>query len=154
MLGNGSVVQRVGTRRLAHGVLLGYLVAAAAMVTLALVTGGRPPLPAFLVAMALMMTAHALLLPNFNTIALTPMGAIAGTAASVTGAAQIAVGASLGMLLDRAFDGTILPLSLGFLGYGLVAFALVLWAERGRLFRPLVIPAPDAPERYAEPEIT
>lgn len=154
MLANGAVVQRLGTRRLAHGVLLGYLLAATGMVTIALVTGGRPPLPVFLVAMALMMTSHALLLPNFNTIALAPMGTIAGTAASVTGAAQIAVGASLGLLLDRAFDGTILPLAFGFLGYGLLALGFVLWAERGRLFQPLVAPLPQTPERYAEPEVT
>ena len=38
---------------------------------------------------------------------------------------------------DRAFDGTVRPLALGFLGLGAVALLLVLWAERGRLFQPL-----------------
>ena len=41
--------------------------------------------------------------------------------------------ALLGSFIDRAFDGTILPLSIGFLGYGLAALGLVLWAEGGRL---------------------
>ena len=48
-----------------------------------------------------------------------------------------AVGALLGALLDAAYDGTGRPLSLGFLACGLVALALVLWAERGHLFQPL-----------------
>jgi MFS transporter, DHA1 family, multidrug resistance protein len=140
MLLNARVVGRVGTRRLAHGVLVGYVVAASGVALLAVVTGGRPPLPAFLLGLATMVFSHALLIPNLNTIAMAPMGPIAGTASSVIGGVQLAVGAVLGAQLDRAFDGTVLPISLGFLGYGVLAFALVLFAERGRLFRPLVPP--------------
>lgn len=146
MLANATVVEQVGTRRLAHVVLLVYVVMAGGLVALAVATNGRPPLSAFMVGLAAMLAAHALLIPNFNTIAMAPMASVAGTASSVIGAVQIAVGALLGALLDRAFDGTILPISIGFLGYGIVALALVLWAERGRLFRPLV---PTEPEPVA-----
>ena len=137
MLANARLVGRVGTRRLSHVVLIGYVTAAAALVALAVVTDGRPPLPFLLVGLGAMLFSHALLIPNFNTIAMTPMGSIAGTASSVIGAVQVAVGALLGSVLDRAYDGTVGPLSFGFLGYGLIALLLVLWAERGRLFRPL-----------------
>lgn len=47
---------------------------------------------------------------------------------------QIAVGALLGAVFDAAHDGTVRPLSFGFLACGLVALTLVLWAERGHLF--------------------
>lgn len=141
MLFNARVVGGLGTRRLAHGVLVGYLVSAALLVAVAVATDGRPPLPLFLAGMAAMLFSHALLIPNFNTIAMQPMAHVAGTASSVIGAVQIAVGALLGAALDRAFDGTILPLSLGFLFYGVIAFGLVLFAESGRLFEPLVVPA-------------
>ncbi|WP_052666907.1 multidrug effflux MFS transporter [Nitriliruptor alkaliphilus] len=146
MLLNGRIVERVGTRRLAHGVLIGYLAVAGAFLIMAVLTDGRPPLWVFLVGIAAMLTSHALLLPNLNTIAMAPMGAIAGTAAAVIGATQIAVGAILGALLDRSFDGSILPLSIGFLGYGALALGLVVFAERGRLFQPLV-PGPSADDR-------
>lgn len=145
MLANARVVGRVGTRRLAHGVLLGYVGASTGVAALALTTGGRPPLWAFLAGLAVMLFAHALLIPNLNTIAMAPMGAIAGTASSVIGGVQLAVGAVLGALLDRAFDGTILPISLGFLGYGILATMLVLVGERGRLFAPLERPPPGPP---------
>ena len=141
MLVNARIVSRVGTRRLAHRVLLAYVAAAALLVVLALVTAGRPPLWLFLVGLAAMLASHALLIPNFNTIAMQPMGAIAGTASSVIGAVQLAVGALLGALLDQAFDGTVLPLAWGFLGYGVLALALVTWAERGELSG---LPAPGA----------
>lgn len=146
MLANAGVVERVGTRRLAHAVLLAYVVMALGMVVVALATGGRPPLAVFVVGLSAMLGAHALLLPNFNTIALAPLARVAGTASSVLGAAQIAIGALLGAQIDNAFDGTIRPLAFGFLGYGVIAAALVLWAERGRLFQPLTSPEPaDAP---------
>lgn len=151
MLVNANVVDRFGTRRFAHGVLIGYLVAAGVLVTIAVATGGTPSLWLFMAGMALMLSAHALLIPNFNTIAMHPMGSIAGTASSVIGAVQLAVGALLGAALDRMFDGTILPLAVGFLGYGVIAMALVLWAEGGRLFQPLDPPPDDEPDdRSAE----
>jgi DHA1 family bicyclomycin/chloramphenicol resistance-like MFS transporter len=152
MLANAQIVGRVGTRRLAHAVLLGYVVASGALAALALVTGGRPPLWLFLAGLAVMLAGHALLIPNFNTIALAPMAAVAGTASSITGAVQVALGALLGAVLDRAFDGTVLPLSLGFFAYGLVALGLVVWAERGRLFRPLTPPAAPAQAPLAPAE--
>lgn len=133
MLVNARIVERVGARRLSHLVLVAYVGTAAALVALAVATGGRPPLPAFLVGLALLLSGHALLIPNFNSIAMAPMARVAGMASSIIGAVQLAVGALLGAILDQAFDGTILPLSVGFLGYGLVAFGLIVWVE-GRNF--------------------
>ena len=140
MLANARIVGRVGTRRLAHTVLLAYVGLAAALAVVAVLTDGRPPLAVFLVAMAAMLSSHALLIPNFNTMAMAPMATVAGTASSVIGAVQIAGGALLGAVLDRAFDGTIRPMAFGFLAYGVLALALVLWGERGRLFGPLADP--------------
>ncbi|MDQ3537972.1 MAG: multidrug effflux MFS transporter [Actinomycetota bacterium] len=137
MLANAYVVGRVGTRRLTHGVLIAYTGAATALFVVSLVTGGRPPLAVFVVMMAVLLSLQALLIPNFNTIAMAPMGRVAGTASSVIGAVQLSVGALLGAVLDRAFDGTVLPLSVGALIYAGVALGFVVWAERGRLLRPM-----------------
>lgn len=133
MLVNARVVRSLGTRRLAHRALLVYLAAALAFTTYAAATGGRPPLGLFLLGLATMFASHALLIPNLNTIAMQPMARVAGTASSIMGAAQLGLGALLGSFIDRAFDGTVLPLVLGFAGYGALALGLVLWAEGGRL---------------------
>jgi len=154
MVVNARVVERVGVRRLAHGLLVVYVVIAAGFVALAVATDGRPPLGAFLGFAGALMCAQALVMPNCNTIAMQPMAAIAGTASAVIGATQIAVGALLGALLDRTFDGSILPLTLGFLGYGVLALTFIAWAERWVLFQPLV-PRVDPEElaRDAEPPV-
>ncbi len=40
----------------------------------------------------------------------------------------------LGFLVGQLFDGTTVPLFLGFTIYGTLAFVAVMVAERGRLF--------------------
>lgn len=132
---NGRIVERVGARRLTHAVLTGYVVAAAVLAVVVFATGGLPPLPVLIVGLAAMLASHALLIPNLNAIAMTPVGHVAGTAAAIIGTVQIAGGALLGSLLDRAFDGTVRPMALGFLGFGLVALALVHWSDGLRLRR-------------------
>lgn len=156
MVTNARIVERIGTRRLAHVVLLAYIAVTTGMLVIALVTGGRPPLWLFLTAMAVLLVTHALMIPNFNTIAMAPMGAIAGTASAVIGATQLAAGALLGALIDRTFAGTILPLAWGFVASSLLALACVLFAERGRLFQPLMpTPTPRArAEALAEHDLT
>jgi MFS transporter, DHA1 family, multidrug resistance protein len=140
MLANGRIVERVGVRRLAHTALFAYVAMAAAYAVVALVTGGRPPLAVFIVGTGAMLAAHSFLVPNMNAIAMKPMGRVAGTASSVIGSIQIAGGAVLGSVLDQTFDGTIRPLTLGFLGYGVLALAFVVHAERGELFAGTVAP--------------
>ncbi|MBW3657083.1 MAG: MFS transporter, partial [Actinobacteria bacterium] len=153
MLANARVVGRVGVRRLAHLTLVVYLGIAGALTLLSVLTGGRPPLWAFMLGLAGMLAGHALVIPNFNTIAMQPMAAVAGTASSVIGAVQIAVGALLGAVIDRSFDGTVTPLAVGFLVLGVVALGFVVFAERGRLFEPLaVVEARTAAEAQARGE--
>ncbi|MFP3900701.1 MAG: multidrug effflux MFS transporter [Acidimicrobiia bacterium] len=134
MLVNGRIVERMGVRRLAHTALVTYVALAGAYAAVAVLTGGRPPLAVFLVGTGAMLAAHSFLIPNFNAIAMQPMARVAGTASSVIGSIQIAGGALLGSVLDQSFDGTIRPLVFGFLGYGVLALVLVLYAERGELF--------------------
>lgn len=150
MLANARVVGRVGTRRLSHSVLVAYVVLSGVLLTITLTGGGHPPLWLFLLGLAGMLACHGLLIPNFNTLAMEPMGHVAGMASSVVGSVQIAVGALLGSMLDNAFDGTVRPLAFGFLGYGIIALGLVAWAEGGTLFcNRALVPATEA--RVAAP---
>lgn len=133
MLVNARIVRSLGTRRVAHTVLVAYLLAAGGLLALAVSTNGLPSLLPFLAGLAALFSGHALMIPNLNSIAMQPLAPVAGTASSILGAAQLGVGALLAWFIDQAFDGTILPLAVGFAGYGLLAFGLILWAEGGRL---------------------
>lgn len=145
MLGNGLVVRRFGARRISHSMLLLYIVASGALLVLVIVGSGRPPLAAFLASLVVILVCHALIIPNFNTIAMQPMGEVAGSASAVIGTTSTAGGALIGAIIDRSFDGTVLPHAVAFLVLGVVAAALVCWAEK-REARPgtseAVPPAP------------
>ena len=78
----------------------------------------------------------SLTLSNFNAMAMEPLGAIAGTASSFIGFYTTLVGALLGFTVGQAFDGTVMPLGVGYLCFSVLAVLVVLWTEKGRLFQP------------------
>src|SRR3546814_12871602 len=84
---------------------------------------------------------------NFSAMAMENMGAIAGTASSVQGFTTVTIGALIGAGIGQAFDGTTVPMFLGFFVAGLIALAIVALVERGRLFRPTRPSFPPSGER-------
>jgi DHA1 family bicyclomycin/chloramphenicol resistance-like MFS transporter len=129
---NSRVVERVGLRRVLRLDLTGYLFGAVSLVLIALVTEGRPPLLAYLLMLAVLLCNHAMIIPNMNARAMEPMGHIAGLASAINGTVLVGGGALLGAAFDRAFDGTILPLSVALLGTGIVAVLLLRVSEEPR----------------------
>jgi DHA1 family bicyclomycin/chloramphenicol resistance-like MFS transporter len=69
-------------------------------------------------------------------MAMERVGHIAGTASSVQGFVTTIGGTTIGIIVGQCYDGTTLPLALGFLGGGVGALIAVLVTERGRLFNP------------------
>jgi len=130
---NSRFVGRFGMRKLSHGALLAYIVFGTIWFVWSLF--GQLPLPAFLVLFGTLMFLFSWIGPNFNTIAMEPLGHIAGSAASVQSFLQTLGGGIIGVLIGQAFDGTTVPLAFGFFAVGLIALGLVLFAERGKLFQ-------------------
>ena len=133
-LTNARLVGRIGSRRISHAALLGFI--ALAMLHVLMGSLGGETLWGFVLVQAAMMFCFGLVAPNFNAMAMEPMGHVAGTASSVMGFVSTVGAALLGFWLGQRFDGSTLPLAQGMAGLGLVALVLVFVAERGRLFRP------------------
>ncbi|MFG1332914.1 multidrug effflux MFS transporter [Xanthobacter autotrophicus] len=131
---NAALVRRIGMRRLSHGGICGFIAVGAVMVAASLAYGGKPPLLLFCGLIGAGQFLFALTVPNFNSMAMEPLGAVAGTASSFIGGFTTLMASVLGYFVGRAFDGTVLPLSLGYLVLGAIALVFVLWAEKGRLF--------------------
>jgi DHA1 family bicyclomycin/chloramphenicol resistance-like MFS transporter len=129
---NSRVVGRLGMRRVSHAALLGFVTTA--LLHLGLDLGGQPSLAVFMPLMALALFCFGLIMPNFNAIAMEPMGRIAGTASSFFGAVTTGLGAGLGLYVGQQYDGSVTPLLAGFAAFGLVGLAIVLVTEKGRLF--------------------
>ncbi len=131
---NASLVDRLGMRKLSHGALLAFITIAGIHATLAL--GGRDTLWSFAILQSGMMLCLGLMIGNFGAIAMEPLGHVAGSAASVQGFISTVGAALLGFFVGQSFNGTDIPLELGFITLGLSALAVVLFAEGGRLFQP------------------
>lgn len=135
---NSRIVERVGTRRVSHLALVGFV--AIAGVHFAFVVAGHETVWVFAALQSAMMFCFGLIGANFNSIAMEPLGRIAGTASSVLGFVTTVGGALVGFYIGQHFNGTLVPLTAGFVACGASALAIVAIAERGRLFHPGVGP--------------
>ncbi|WP_457311903.1 multidrug effflux MFS transporter [Sphingomonas sp. UYAg733] len=131
---NSSIVMRVGTRRISHTALTVLIILAGTHLVIA--WSGWETLWSFAILQALMMGCFGLATANFGAMAMENMGHIAGTASSVQGFITVTAGALIGALIGQSFDGTTVPLYLGFFVAGVIALIIVAIVERGRLFRP------------------
>jgi len=129
MLLNAPLVERFGLVRLIRAVTIGYLAVTTGLVILAVGSGGVPNFWVYAAGLMMAFACHALLIPNINSAAMTPMGAVAGTASAVTGTLSLAGGALIGVVIDRSFDGTVTPLSVAFLVGGVGAWVFTRLAE-------------------------
>jgi len=124
--------ERLGMRVIVHSAILIWLAVSAVLVMIASL--GPVPLWQWLVLVGILMLMFGLCGSNMTSLAMEPLGRVAGTASSVFGFLQSVGSALVGTYIGQQYDGTVLPLTLGFLGIGIAMLAFALLAEKGRLF--------------------
>lgn len=129
---NSRIVERFGARRVSQTALLTFIVLGA----LQLVAAELAPtsLPLFLILLTANMAMIGFIGSNFSSIAMSPFGDVAGAASSFQTFVRTVLAASIGAVIGQQFDGSVAPVAFGFLLCGLMALALVLWCEKGKLF--------------------
>ncbi|MFZ4165668.1 multidrug effflux MFS transporter [Brevundimonas sp. NPDC058933] len=130
---NSRLVEKLGSRLIAHTALMGFI--AFSLLHAVIAYAGHDSLWMFAVLQACKMFCFGFIAGNFGSMAMEPMGHIAGTAASAQGFISTIGGALLGFWIGQHFDGTTVPMTVGFAALGLAALLLVLAAEKGRLFK-------------------
>ena len=125
---NARLVIRVGMRgmvKMTYAVLL-----AATLLHLALVASGAATgdlaFGLFLIWTVVLFSAMGLTLGNLSSLAMEPLGHIAGMAASVTSAIATVASVVLAVPVGLMFNGTQIPLMIGVSVYGALALALVM----------------------------
>ncbi len=129
---NARLVERLGSRLLSHVALLGFIGFGAIHATVTIT--GHETLITFAVLQGLTMFCFGFVAGNFGSMAMEPMGHIAGTASSAQGFIQTVLGSLVGFWIGQQFDGTVVPMTVGITTCGLIALGFVLLAEKGRLF--------------------
>ena len=133
-LANSRLVLDVGARALSHGALVVFVASVALGLIATLVFGDH--LYIFYPSLVVAFTCFGLVGPNFSAIAMEPLGRIAGTGSAAFGFVTTTGSGLLGGLIGRAYDGTTVPILIGFLLLGLASLSIVYITERGRLFGP------------------
>lgn len=131
---NTRIVERYGMRVVSHSALFGFV--AISTCHAAIAARAHDALFLFAFLQFITMFCFGLIVGNFSAIAMEPLGHIAGTASSVQGFITTVGGALLGFFIGQSFDNSVVPLTLGFSGFGVLALVIVFVAEKGRLFQP------------------
>ena len=130
MLSNTRLLKRFELRPLLRSVFTGYLIAGIVFAATMITTNGHPPFAVFCLTLIPVLTAHALLIPNLNAIAMIPMGSVAGTAAAVIGTITSLGGATIGAIIDSRYDGSLVPFGIGAATTATMAYGFMRWADR------------------------
>lgn len=121
---NSRLVSKFGPERIALLATLGFAILAALWSATAWQIGTLP-LWMFIAFHQPLMLCFGFAGTNQITCAMQPLGKVAGTASSTIGFFQTAGGAAVGAGIGYFYDGTILPVTLGFTLCGLTAFTLM-----------------------------
>jgi DHA1 family bicyclomycin/chloramphenicol resistance-like MFS transporter len=130
---NSRLVVRFGMRRLSHGAVTVFIGLAATAALMARV-GALTVVP-FMIMLGGMMFLLGMIFSNFNALALEPQGRIAGTASSLVGSVSTLIATVIGYAIGQAYDGTLVPLTTGYIIFGAATLVIIAITEEGRLFR-------------------
>lgn len=93
------------------------------------VVSGQPNFAIFMVYLIFTFFGFGLLFANFNTLAMQPLAHIAGVASSVISTVQMLLSVTLGGIVGWLYNGTVLPLVLGFLIFSILALLIIIHTQ-------------------------
>jgi DHA1 family bicyclomycin/chloramphenicol resistance-like MFS transporter len=127
---NSGLVMRFGMRFLVTGALLFIFVLSIASFGIALLVAGSPPLWFLMLYLMMSFFCVGILFGNLNSLAMEPLGHIAGIGAAVVGALSTLISTLLGTLIGQSYNGTILPLITGLAILAGLSIVVLHWAEK------------------------
>lgn len=126
LLVNNRLIDRFGVRRMVVVAAATFVVVTTVCLGLTLGAGGVPSFGVWF-GWALVTNALSMIMgPMSVSLALEPMADKAGTASAVIGVVQFGAGALLAAMVDARIDGTVTPMVVGALVFGLAGLGLLL----------------------------
>ncbi len=129
---NANIVEKVGMRRISHIALVLFISVAALLAGTTWLFGEN--LYRFFFLFAICFGCFGMMGANFSALAMEPLGKIAGTASAAYGFMTTTVSSLIGMTIGHFYNGSTIPLMVGFVILGLSSLGVILITERGKLF--------------------
>jgi MFS transporter, DHA1 family, multidrug resistance protein len=120
---NSQVVTRYGMEKLSHRALGVFTLLSLVMLVFGVFN--MLPVYAFFALSCMLFACFSFVMSNFGALAMMPLGAVAGTAASTQGFLQMVIGAALGAMIGQFYNGTTVPLALGFVLLSAAALVII-----------------------------
>ena len=131
---NSRLVIQYGMRVLSRFALYVLISISIIFFTISWPLAGDPPIWGLMTYFMLLFFCIGLLFGNLNALAMEPLGKIAGTASAAYGFATTTVSSLIGMAIASQYNGSTIPITLGFVCLGLASLVIILITEQGKLF--------------------
>jgi DHA1 family bicyclomycin/chloramphenicol resistance-like MFS transporter len=128
-LANSRLIPRFGIQNMLSGATTMLVIFTSVLAVVVAVTDGKPPLLVLVVLLACIMGSKGLVMPNANTAAMQPMGAVAGTASSIIGVTTSLFGALFSGIVTRIYDPSARTLSFAMLVFAVASASCVAYAR-------------------------
>ncbi|MCG8613754.1 MAG: multidrug effflux MFS transporter [Pseudomonadales bacterium] len=137
---NSRIVVRYGMKALCRFAFVCMVLLSLVFVMVTEHANGVPPFAWFMAYMLITFFCIGILFGNLNSVAMEPMGHIAGMASAVISSVGGLISIPLGWYIGYRYDGTILPLVYGLAGFSVAGLICVLLAgsDRGDLLAPVI----------------
>jgi DHA1 family bicyclomycin/chloramphenicol resistance-like MFS transporter len=127
---NSRLVERIGAHRLSYLALMAMILLAA--IHCLVILSGFESLPVFMVLQVLTMLGFAFSVPNFSAISMSIFERGSGFVSSFQASLTTIMSSLLGAAIGSTFNGSPLPIALGFLLLGGGGLFSITLAERWR----------------------
>ena len=126
---NANLVMRFGMRALIGRAMLSLAVTSVVFLGFAFLYAGSPPLWSTMAYLLAIFFAIGILFGNLNSLAMEPLGHVAGIGSALVGSISTLISVPLGILIGHSYNGTILPLIGGFAVLGALSLLVMRWVE-------------------------
>ena len=126
---NARLVLRFGMRYLVWWSLIAIVGLATLTLGIAISTSGQLPLWLVMIYLISTFFCVGILFGNQNSLAMEPLGHLAGIGAAIVGSLSTLISIPLGTLIGQSYNGTTVPLIIGIAVLSGLSLAVVHWAK-------------------------
>ncbi|MGQ8366461.1 multidrug effflux MFS transporter [Glaciecola sp. 1036] len=122
---NGVMVLKIGMIKLVSNAVVLTLIFAIVLTAISLFYNGKPPLWLFVTTMFIGFFFIGILFGNLNSLAMEPVGHIAGVGAAFIGSFTSLMAVPIGIFIGQFLDTSVTPIAIGFTVFGFVTLIAV-----------------------------
>ncbi len=126
---NARLVTRLGMRFLVNWSLLIIFGLSLIALVVSLLAAGQPQLWLFMAYLMSTFFCVGILFGNQNSLAMEPLGHMAGIGAAIVGSLSTLISMPLGTLIGQSYNGTIIPIIIGIAVLSGLSILVVRWTE-------------------------